>query len=179
MATFMLDPDHTAAIFNVRHMMVTWVEGQFDKVKGTLRFDPLDLTTLSVEAEIDVSSIHTGHAARDEDLRGPSYFDAERFPTITFKSNLAESAGLDHCLVHGDLTVRGVTRPVTLDVTFAGPSRFQDDDRMYTTWGFQAKTMVNREDFGMVKRIEVENGGLMVGRHAYLTINSEADLVEG
>jgi polyisoprenoid-binding protein YceI len=178
MAKYVLDPDHTAAEFAVRHMMVTWVRGQFSKVTGTLQFDPHRISELSVEAEIDVSGIYTGVEMRDEDLRSPNYFDAGRFPKISFKSAATEAAGLDRCLVHGDLTVRGVTRPVTLDVTFAGPSHFQDDDRMYTTWGFQARTVINRDDFGMAKTMELENGGFMVGRHAYLTINAEADLVE-
>ncbi|HEY3278025.1 MAG TPA: YceI family protein [Syntrophorhabdaceae bacterium] len=178
MAQFVFDEDHTAALFSIRHMMVTWVHGQFTRVKGTLRFDPARLTELSVEAEIDVTSIFTGVERRDEDLKSANYFDAATFPAITFKSSAAEAVGLDRCLVHGDLTVHGVTRRITLDVTFAGPSRFQDDDRLYTTFGFQATTRVNREDFGMTKSMDLENGGFMVGKHAYLTINAEADLVE-
>ncbi len=178
MPTFILDPDHTAALFFVRHMMVTWVSGQFTKVSGTLIFDPLNVEGSSVEAEIDVASVYTGVARRDDDLRSPNYFDAEKYPNITFRSSRVEYAGLDHCLVHGDLTVHGVTRQVTLDVRFAGPSIFEDDDKTFTTFGFQATTRVNREDFGMTTNLELEHGGFMVGKHAYLTINAEADLVE-
>ena len=178
MAKYVLDPDHTAAEFRVRHMMVTWVHGYFSKVKGALEFDPRDIPRLSVEAEIDVASISTGVGNRDEDLRSPNYFDVEKFPVITFRSSGAEKAGLDHCLVHGGLTIHGVTRAVTLDVKFAGPSHFRDDDRLYTTFGFRAKARINREDFGMLKMMELEDGGFMVGKHAYLIINSEADLVE-
>jgi polyisoprenoid-binding protein YceI len=178
MAKYVLDPDHTSAEFRVRHMMVTWVHGYFNKVAGSLQFDPLDIPHLSVEAEIDVAGIHTGVEKRDEDLRSSNYFDAQKFPTITFKSTGAEEVGLNQCLVHGNLTVHGVTHPATLDVTFSGPSRFRDDDRLYTTFGFKAETRINREDFGMVKNLDLEDGGFMVGKHAYLTVNCEADLVE-
>ena len=179
MNKYNLDEDHTAAEFSVRHMMVTWVHGQFNKVKGTLYFDPHDLANSFVEAEIDVAGVYTGVDRRDNDLRGPNYFDAEKYPTIVFRSTRVEAAGLDHCLVHGDLTIRDVTRPVILDVRFAGPSHFQDDDKLYTTYGFRAETMINREDFGLMRNLDLENGGFMVGKHARLTINSEADLTEG
>jgi polyisoprenoid-binding protein YceI len=179
MAKFMLDPDHTAAEFTVRHMMVTWVHGIFSKVRGTLEFDPQDVARSSVEAEIDVSSIHTGVDRRDNDLLSPNYFHVEKYPKITFKSTKVEAAGLDRCLVEGDLTVHGVTLSAVLDVSFAGPSRFQDEDKLYTTYGFRAETRINREDFGMMTNLELESGGFMVGKHAYLTINAEADLTEG
>jgi polyisoprenoid-binding protein YceI len=172
-----LDPDHTAASFEVRHMMVTWVAGRFDKASGTLWFDPDDIGASSVEVEIDASSISTGIDRRDEDLRSERYLDVERYPKITFHSTGVECAGLDHCQVHGDLTIHGVTRPVLLDVRYAGPSYFQDDDRRYTTYGFRATTQINREDFGMQTNLEIENGGFMVGKHLLLTINSEADLI--
>jgi polyisoprenoid-binding protein YceI len=177
MAKFNLDPDHTAAEFSIRHMMVTWVRGHFSKVKGTLYFDPNNVAGSSVEAEVEVASLHTGVEKRDDDLRSPNYFDAGRFPKIIFKSTGVELAGLDRCLVRGELTIRDVTRPVTLDVSFAGPSHFQDDDRLYTTYGFRAEAQINREDFGMFKSLDLENGGFMVGKHAYLTINAEADLI--
>ena len=166
MSRFNLDPDHTAAGFSVRHMMVTWVIGQFSRVKGTLFFDPANVAASSVEAEIDVTSLSTGVDRRDKDLLSPNYLDAEKFPTIAFRSTGVEYAGIDHCVVHGLLTIKDVTRPVMLDVSFAGPSGFQDDDRYYTTYGIQAKTMINREDFGITTNMEIEKGGFMVGKHA-------------
>ncbi len=178
MARYIFDQDHTAATFAVRHMMVSWVHGHFGKVSGTLDFDPQNMPALSAEVEIDVSSIYTGVAKRDADLRSPNYFDVEKYPKITFKSRNAECVAMDRCLVHGDLTVHGVTRPMTLDVTFAGPSHFQDEDKLYTTYGFRAETRLNREDFGMTTNLAIEEGGFMVGKHAYLTINVEADLAE-
>ncbi len=159
-------------------MMVTWVHGQFSQVEGTLDFDPRDMGELSAEAKIDAASIYTGVEKRDADLRGPNYLDVQNYPFITFKSVRAEAVGLYRCLVHGGLTLHGVTRPVTLDVSFAGPSHFQDDDRLYTTYGLRAKTRINREDFGMMTNMELGNGGFMVGKNVYLTINAEADLSE-
>jgi polyisoprenoid-binding protein YceI len=147
-------------------------------VKGALSFDPDNLAASSVEAEIDVASISTGVEKRDNDLRSPNYFDAEKYPTIVFKSTGVQVSGLDGCVVQGNLTIKGVTRPAVLDVRFAGPSFFRDDDRLYTTYGFQAVAMVNREAFGLTRNMEIERGGFMVGKHAYLTINVEADLTE-
>jgi polyisoprenoid-binding protein YceI len=178
MARFVLDSDHASALFTVRHMMVTWVQGRFDKVTGSLSFDPHSTDGLSVEASIETASIHTGIERRDDDLKSPNYFDVEKYPVISFKSTGAEATGLDRCLVHGDLFIHGVTQPVTLDVSFAGPSHFQDDDRVYTTYGFRARARINREDFGMMTNMELEHGGCMVGRLAYLTVDAEADLVE-
>ena len=102
----------------------------------------------------------------------------EQYPQITFKSTRVEPAGLDHAWVHGDLTMRGVTHPVLLDVRWAGPSHFDDEGTIYTSFGFRAETRINREDFGMVFNTEMEHGGFMVGKHVYLTLNTEVDLVE-
>ncbi len=172
-----LDPDHSAAVFEVRHMMVTWVTGRFTGISGTLFFDPLHLAESSVEVEIDASTISTGHAARDEDLKSANYLDVEHFPKITFQSTSVEVAGLDHCKVHGDLSIHGVTLPSVLDVRYAGPAYFQDDDRRYKTFGFRATTEINREHFGLRKYLPIEEGGFMVGKHLFITIDTEADLI--
>lgn len=178
MARWNLDPEHTVALFEVRHMMVTWVNGRFTSVAGTLVFDPSDVAASSVEAEIDAASLFTGVERRDNHLRSADFLDAERFPKITFRSTGAEAAGLDHCKVHGDLTIRGVTRPVTLDVRLTGPCGFDDDDRHYTTYGLHATTEIHREDFGMVWNMEVENRGVMVGKYVRITLYAEADREE-
>lgn len=177
MATWNLDPDHTSATFEVRHMMVTWVAGRFDKVSGTLRFAPDDVGASSVAVEIDAASISTGIDRRDADLRSDNYLDVARYPKITFRSTGVQRAGLDHCQVQGDLSVHGVTRPVLLDVRYCGPAYFQDDDRRYTTYGFRATTQINREDFGIRTNLGIEDGGFMVGKHLFLTLNAEADLL--
>ena len=178
MAKWNLDPNHSSAIFEVRHMMVTWITGRFNKLSGTLQFDPSHVAQSSVDVEIDASSICTGHDGRDEDLRSVNYLDVERFPKISFKSKRVEPAGLDHCKVQGDLFIHGVTRPVSLDVRYAGPSHYRGDARSLTTFGFRATTEINREDFGITTNNEIENGGFMVGKHLLITLTSEADLVD-
>lgn len=177
MAKWNLDQDHTSATFEVRHMMVTWVAGRFDRISGTLIFDPDDVAAASVEVEIDASSISTGIDRRDADLRSDNYLDVERFPKITFRSTGVECVALNHCQMRGDLSIHGVTKEVLLDVRYCGPAYFQDDDRRYTTYGIRATTQINREDFGIMTNLEIENGGFMVGKHLFLTVNSEADLI--
>jgi len=177
MPTWNLDPDHTVAEFTVRHMMVTWVHGQFNRISGTLVFDPANIAASSLEVEIDAAGLYTGIEKRDTHLRSPDFLDVEKYPRITFKSTYVCAAGLDHAKVTGDLTIRDIARPVILDVRWAGPSHFVDDDKTFTTFGFRAKTEINREDFGMTWNMEMENEGFMVGKHVFITLNSEADLV--
>jgi polyisoprenoid-binding protein YceI len=177
-AQWLINPHHSVAEFSVRHMMVTWVLGMFTKVNGTLKFDPLNVEAASVAVEIDVDSLKTGVEQRDEHLKSPDFCDVERCPGITFKSTKVEAVGLNHAWVHGDLTIRGVTRPVMLDVTWAGPARLEDEGKLYTSYGFMAKAKINREDFGMVYNVEMEHGGVGVSRQVYLTLHAEVDLAE-
>jgi polyisoprenoid-binding protein YceI len=178
MSIWNINANHSSAQFAARHMMVSWVVGQFNKIAGTLAFDPLNVAAAAVEVEIDASSIYTGVEQRDGHLRSPDFLDVEHYPAITFKSNRVEAAGLDHAWVHGNLTLRGITAPVRLNVRWAGPARFNDEGKIYTSFGFRAETTINREDFGMVFNTEMEHGGFMVGKHVYLTLNAEVDLVE-
>jgi polyisoprenoid-binding protein YceI len=178
MATWVIDSDHAVAAFAARHMMVTWVRGQFNKITGSLSFDPGNIAASAVEVELDASGIYTGVEKRDNHLKSADFLNVEQYPTITFKSTKVEPVGLDQAWVHGDLTLRGVTRPVVLDVRWAGPARFDDEGTIYTTFGFRAETKINREDFGMDWNTELEQGGFMVGKHVYLTLEAEADLVE-
>jgi polyisoprenoid-binding protein YceI len=177
MAKWRLSPEHSVAEFAVRHMMVTWVPGRFNRLTGSLTFDPENVAVAGVEVEIEAASIHTGVEQRDQHLKSADFLEVEKYPKITFKSTRVEAAGLDHAWVHGDLTLRGVTRPVLLDVHWSGPAHFDDEGTVYTTFGFRAKTRINREDFGMVWNSEMEHGGFMVGKHVYITLNAEADLV--
>jgi polyisoprenoid-binding protein YceI len=178
MAKWIINANHSSAEFDVRHMMVSWVHGQFNKVTGMLHFDPLNVAESSVEVEIDASGIYTGVEQRDNHLRSPDFLEVEKYPTINFKSTRVEQSGLDQAWVHGELSLHGVTRPVLLDVRWAGPARFDDDGKIYTSFGFRADTKINREDFGMVWNMGMEHGGFMVGKHVYITLNAEADLVE-
>jgi polyisoprenoid-binding protein YceI len=159
-------------------MMVTWVQGIFTKVGGTLSFDPLHVEASAVEVEIEAGSIFTGVDKRDDHLKSADFLDVEKYPTITFKSTRVEPVALDHAWVHGDLTIRGVTRPIVLDARWSGPGHFNDEGTLYTSFGFRAGTMINREDFGMLWNTEMEHGGVMVGKHVYIRLDSEVDLVE-
>ena len=116
MATWTINLNHSSAEFAVRHMMVSWVVGLFHGISGTLHFDPTKVADSSVEVAIEAAGIYTGVEQRDNHLKSPDFLDVEQYPTITFKSSRVEYAGLDHAWVHGDLTLRGVTRPVRLDV---------------------------------------------------------------
>ena len=178
MSKWKINANHSVAEFTARHMMVSWVVGLFNKVSGTLSFDPLNVAASSVEVEIDASVIYTGVEQRDNHLKSADFLDVANYPTITFKSDRVEPAGLDHAWVHGNLTMRGITRPVLLDVHWAGPARFNDEGKIYISFGFWGETRINREDFGMMFNAEMEHGGFMVGKHAYLTLNAEVDLVE-
>lgn len=178
MATWTINSYHSVAQFAVRHMMVTWVLGTFSKIAGTLEFDPLNVAASSVAVEIDATSLSTGVEMRDEHLKGPDFCDVGQCPTITFNSTKVEQAGLDHAWVHGDLTLRRVTRPVLLDVRWAGPAHLEDQGKIYTSYGFMATTKFNREDFGMLYTIEMEHGGVGISRQVYLTLHAEVDLAE-
>jgi polyisoprenoid-binding protein YceI len=177
MSKWLINLNHSSAVFAVRHMMVSWVSGQFNKITGSLGFDPQQVAAAAVAVEIEAASIYTGVEQRDQHLKSSDFLDVEKYPTITFKSTRVEPDGLDRALVHGDLTLRGVTRPVVLGACWAGPAHFDDEGKIYTSFGFRAKTRINREDFGMTFNAEMEHGGFMVGRQVILTLNLEVDLV--
>lgn len=178
MAKWLINANHSSATFEVRHMMVSWVHGMFTRVAGALNFDPQNVAAADVAVVIDAASIYTGVEQRDNHLKSGDFLEVERYPTITFKSTGVESGGLDQALVHGDLTIRGITRPVLLEVRWTGPAHFDDDGKLYTSYGFRATTRINREDFGMVFNIEMDHGGFMGGKQVYITLNAEVDLVK-
>jgi len=176
MQKWIIEPDHSVAHFTVRHMMITDVHGQFNKVSGVIYFDPKDITNTSIEAEIDASSIWTGVEKRDKHLRSADFFDVEKYPTISFKSTRIEVAGINSLKVHGEITMHGITRPVLLNAEFFGPAHYEDEDGSYTSIGSTATTQLNREDFGMNWNNNFGNGNFMVGKHINITLNIEADL---
>ena len=174
MAKWIIDPDHSVASFAVRHMMVSDVHGQFNKISGAIQFDPSDLTPSSVEAEIDVTGIYTGIQKRDEHLKSPDFFDAERYPTIAFKSTKVESAGGRSFRVSGELTMHGVTRPAILNAEHFGPVKGTEEGEAVI--GFSASTTINREDFGIMWNVAlIEKGGVVVGKEVQIALDIEAD----
>jgi polyisoprenoid-binding protein YceI len=150
------------------------VEGIFSKVTGLVEFDPPDLDRLRVEAEIEVKSLTTGHAERDEHLLSTDYFDAEKYSRIVFKSTKVEPKKRGRGKVTGDLIIRGTTRPVTLDFEYFGPVKSPFSGKSCV--GFSAAGKVNREAYGMTLSHPMEGGGLVVGKDVQIHIEIEADL---
>jgi polyisoprenoid-binding protein YceI len=175
MRRWLIDPDHSAARFSVRHFMIANVEGLFSKITGVIQFDPLDLSQLSVEAEIDVKNLTTGHAERDEHLLSPDYFDAEKYPKIFFKSTRVEPIGGNRGKVTGDLTIRGIKRPATLEFEFSGPVKSPFSG--ITCIGFSATGKVIRGEYGMTWNETMEGGGVVTGTDVRIQMEVEADLM--
>jgi len=165
-----LDPVHTSVEFVARHLMVSKVRGRLTNASGTIHVAESPAES-SVEVDIDAASVETGDAKRDEHLRSPDFFDVERYPKITFRSTRLEGESPGRFLVHGDLTVHGVTRPVTLEAEYHGWTSSPLGDRRA---GFSATTEVDREDFGLTWNVAIEAGGVLVGKKARLEFEIEA-----
>ncbi len=174
MAKWVIDPDHAVARFSVRHFMIANVEGLFSRMTGLIEFEPTHLERLSVEAEIEVKSLTTGHPERDEHLLSADYFDAERFPKIVFTNSRIQPKGGNRGIVTGDLTIRGIPRLVTLDFEYFGPVKSPFSGK--SCIGFSATGKVDREAFGMTLSHPMEGGGLVVGKDVQIHIELEADL---
>jgi polyisoprenoid-binding protein YceI len=170
-----IDPDHSVAAFSIRHLEVAFVHGQWNEVYGTIELDPDDIGSLSIEFEIGVSSIITGIGKRDDHLKSDEFFDAEKNPTISFKSTKVDKTGAAQCKVSGDLAIHGITKSVSLDVDFAGPVKSPFGE---TSIGLTGKIVLNREDFGMSWNEPLDSGGFMVGKDVEVSVDIEADLIE-
>ena len=166
-----IDPAHSNVQFGVRHMMISTVRGKFTKFTATATGDEKDAAHAGVQASIDVASIDTGDEKRDAHLKSPDFFDAETFPTITFKSTKVEAAGDRRFKLHGDLTMHGVTKPVVLDVEATAEVKGM---RGETRAGARATTKVNRKDFGISWSKSMDGGGVVVGDEVEVTIDVEA-----
>ncbi len=158
--TWQIDPVHSSLTFSVKHMMVSTVRGHFSGIRGTIDFDPESPQTARVEATVPAATIDTGSPDRDNHLRSADFFEAERYPEINFRSRKVERNGDSRYTVVGDLTVRGVTKPVVLDAEFFG---IQKDPRMGTRAGLAATTTIDRKDFGLTWNVALESGGILVG----------------
>jgi polyisoprenoid-binding protein YceI len=179
MPKWFFEPGHTAAEFSARHMMVTNVRGHFKDIHGTLVFDPADPAASSFEAVIDAAGIWTGEPARDGHLRSADFLDVEKYPKITFKSERVEMTGASEAIVTGQLTIRGVTRPVALKVLYLGQWQtpwWEDgvDKGPKTRAGFTAATSINRQDFGVSWNGALDRGGVVVGNMVEITLDAEA-----
>jgi polyisoprenoid-binding protein YceI len=155
--TWQIDPVHTTVAFSVRHMTISTVRGQFDKVAGTITANDNDPATAVIEATIDTASIDTHSPDRDSDLKSANFLDVTKYPTMTFKSKKIEAAGSGKYNVVGDLTLHGVTREVTLAVVVPGaPIK---DPSGNTRAGASATTTISRKDFGLTFNKMIEAGG--------------------
>ena len=163
--TWQIDPNHTAAQFSVRHLGISTVRGAFTKVSGSVTYDPANPGKTLIDVTIDANSMDTRVEMRDNDLRSPNFFDAAKFPTLTFKSKRTEADGPGKLKVTGDLTIHGVTKEVALDVD--GPSAPMKDPRGNQHMGASATTKINRQDFG----VSADKG--MVGDDISITIDVE------
>lgn len=159
--TWVIDGAHTDILFSVTHMMVTRVRGKFTAVRGRLDLDEDDPTRSTATLTIDAASIDTGVPARDEHLRSADFFDVATYPEITFRSTAIERLSDSKYRVVGDLTIKGVTRPVELDVTVLGFYRSMQGVRRV---GFSGSTTINREDWGLTWNVALEAGGWLVGK---------------
>ncbi len=166
-----IDPAHSTVGFAIRHLEINWVEGRFKDFKGTIRYDEQDVTKSAVEFAARVESIDTGVAPRDKHLRTADFFDAEKYPELTFKSTRVERKGKDAYVLHGDLTLKGVTRPVALPFTVIGAVK---DPWGNTRFGVEAHTKINRRDFQINYGDAFAGGGLNVGNEVTINLHLEA-----
>ncbi len=169
--TYAIDAAHSSAEFAVKHMMVSTVRGRFAHVEGTIVYDEENIAGSSVEASIDVSSIHSGVEMRDNDLRSANFFDLANFPVIRFRSTSVEKAGDDRFRIGGDLTIKDVTRAVVLDAELEGRGvDFAGEEII----GFTATASLNRKDFGLTYNAVLETGALVVADRVNITLHIEA-----
>lgn len=157
---YAIDPAHTRIGFVARHAMVTKVRGSFTEVEGKVHLDEQDPARSSAHIVIQVPSIDTGNAERDHHLRGNDFFAMDEFPEITFTSTAAEKLGDEDFRLTGDLTVKGVTKPVTIDFDYQGSAK---DPYGNLRAGFEGKATINRRDFGVTTNLALETGGVLVG----------------
>ena len=172
-ATWQIDPAHSLVEFSVRHMMVSTVKGRFTDVKGSIAFDPADLSRSSVEVAVGAASITTGDDQRDAHLRSADFLDVERFPTLTFTSTRVEPVGASaqRARIFGQLTLHGVTREVVLEAELNGSGQTPYGT---TVAGFTAHTTINRKDFDLTWNVALETGGWLVSDTIKINLEVEA-----
>jgi polyisoprenoid-binding protein YceI len=179
MAKWVFEPGHTAAEFRARHMMVSWVRGHFKDVHGSLEFDPDNPAQLSIETTIQARNLWTGEPQRDDHLRSPDFLDVATHPAISFKSTGSKCVGANDYEVSGDLTIRGVSRPVVLTLHYLGKWRTPywtdaGDAGPITRVGFVGEARINRHDFQASWNGQLENTGVVVSDEVFITVDVEA-----
>jgi polyisoprenoid-binding protein YceI len=170
-AEYQLDSAHSSAQFSVRHMMISTVKGEFTKLSGTVVYDPSNLAASKIDAVIDATTVNTREVKRDAHLKSPDFFDTAKFPTLAFKSTeFRRNNG--KLQVKGNLTMRGVTREVVLDVD--GPTSEIKDPWGNARFGATASAKINRKDWGLTWNQALEAGAMLVGEEVTITLDIEA-----
>lgn len=169
--TWNIDPAHSAAEFKVKHMMISKVKGNFSGISGVLNLDEVDPARSTINASIPVATLSTADQQRDGHLKSADFFDAEKFPVLTFKSVAVHATGPGEYAVAGELTLHGVTKMVTFAVE--GPSQPAKDPWGNQRIGLSASTNINRKDFGLTWNAALEAGGVLVGEDVAISVDVE------
>jgi polyisoprenoid-binding protein YceI len=169
--TWQIDPQHTAAGFAVKHLMISTVRGQFKGVTGTVNWEDQDISKSTVDITIDANTVDTSEPKRDADLKSDKFFDVAKYPTITFKSKKIEQVSAGKLKITGDLTIHGVTKEAVLDVE--GPTPPIKDPWGNARVAANATTKINRQDFGVKWNANMDGGGVVVGDDVAITIDLE------
>ena len=172
---FKIDPSHSQVSFNIRHFF-TRVNGRFNDFAGTIVLDEKNLSNSSVDAVIQTASIYTANEKRDKHLRTSDFFAADSFPTIAFKSTKVTAGEMGTLKIEGNLTIRGITKPVVLDGNFMGAGAMDLENGMSAGYraGFEASTTINRKDFAIVWNRTLDKGGTMLGDEVAIQLGVEA-----
>ncbi len=171
MSRWNIDVAHSTAEFSIRHLMISTVKGRFSGIEGAIVGEPEHLENGSVEVTLDIASVDTRQAERDVHLRSADFFDVEKFPQMLFKSTKIIPAGNNRYTVVGDLSIHGVTRSETFDVTFEGRAK---DPWGGERAGFSGTSKINRKDYGLQWNVALEAGGVMVGDEVKINVEIEA-----
>lgn len=165
-----IDKSHSKVTFSVTHLMISEVEGKFKIYNGSVQASKEDFSDAQIDFSIDVNSIDTDDEARDKHLKGDDFFAADKYPTITFKSKQLKKVSGNNYQLKGDLTIKGVTKPVDLNVVFGG---IKNDPWGNTKAGFKVTGIINRKDFGLTWNAPLEAGGVVVGEDVKISCNIE------
>ena len=171
--SWQIDSAHSQIQFSVRHMMISNVRGRFENFTGVVEFNEQDPTQSKVDVQIEAASVNTREAQRDGHLKSPDFFNADKYPYLTFKSRRIEKTDATHGRVVGDLTIRDVTKEVVLNVEYAGQAKSPWGT---TSAGFSATTKINRKDWGLTWNQTLETGGVLVGDE--ISVNVDLEIVK-
>ncbi len=171
--SYQIDHAHSQIQFTVRHMMISKVRGWFEKFDGTVDLNESEPSKSSVDIRIEAASINTREPQRDGHLRSPDFLDADKFPYLYFKGTRVEVVDAMHARLHGDLTIKDITRPVVVDVEHTGQAKSPFGTINY---GFSGHAVINRKDWGLEWNRTLETGGLLVGDE--ITVDIELELIK-